>query len=173
MTKSNTPAAFIIGGSTKAIADAAIAKVIASIQKRGQSLQNDIHRAAVSVLAHTEAHGDITLANRLLDALPGMARKNALADWFVAFGKFTANKDDKNGMLAYNGEAVTMIAEATKLPFWEFKKEQAWVPFDFDKAVSKLLKQAATARTKGQENLPEERIASLRALLSAEAQAAL
>ena len=153
----------------KLLASAAeITKAIASIQKRGSTLQADIHVAAVSTLAHVEAHGDITLANRLLDALPGMARKNALADWFVAFGKFLPAEDDKNGMLVYGADKETLLSEATSTPFWEFKPEPKWVPFDFDKAVTAILKRAATARKKGEE-LDEVRLAALRNLLSPKA----
>lgn len=144
---------------------AEITKAIASIQKRGVTLQNDIHKTALSCLKHVEMHGDITLANRLLDAMPGMGRKNALADWFVAFGKFTASEDEKNGLLAYSSDKETMLSEATATPFWEFKPEPKWVPFDFDKAVTAVLKKAETARKKGQE-LDEVRLASLRGLLS-------
>lgn len=148
---------------------AEITKAIASIQKRGVSLQNDIHRAALSCLVHTEKHGDITLANRLIDALPGMARKNALADWFVAFGKFLPAEDDKNGMLVFGADKVSMISEATATPFWEFKPEPKWVPFDFDKAVTAILKKAEAARKKGEE-VPEDRITKLRELLTVDAE---
>mgnify|MGYP000654553662 CR=1 FL=1 len=52
----------------------AINTAITSISKRGKSLEKDIHVAAVSCLIHADKHGDITLAEKLvqgyLDGFP-------------------------------------------------------------------------------------------------------
>lgn len=159
MTKTSTPAFKLLGSSAE------ITKAIVSIQKRGQSLQRDIHVAACSILAHIEAHGDITLATRLLNAVPDMARKNHLTDWLIAFGKLTWDAEAK--ALAYDSDKVSMLAEAQATPFWEFKKEPAYQPFDFDKLVKAVLKRAETARKKG-EQLDETKIKALRDLLVSE-----
>lgn len=84
MAKATKQPAFKIIESAKAIDTA-----IASIAKRGKTLQADIHVAAVSCLVHADKHGDITLAVKLVEAVPSLARKNALRDWFIAHGKFS------------------------------------------------------------------------------------
>ncbi|AGW43585.1 hypothetical protein JG068_03 [Burkholderia phage JG068] len=61
-------------------------KAIASIANRGKKLDADIHQAACSTLAHAINHGDVTLAQKLVAAMPKSARTKALAAWFVDFG---------------------------------------------------------------------------------------
>lgn len=65
---------------------ALIQKAITSIQNRGGKLDADIHIAGVSVLAHADAHGDTTLADKLVQAMPKGARKLALVEWMLAYG---------------------------------------------------------------------------------------
>lgn len=158
------PKVKMIEGTTKAATETLVGKAIASIQARGKLLQRDIHVAAVSCLKHVELHGDVTLVNRLIDAVPDMTRKNVLRDWFCAFGKLTA--DEKAKTLVYNRDAVTMLAEATSTPFWSFKPEPAWVPFNFDKMIKAVIAKADKAKAKGEAADP--RVEKLRALIDAE-----
>lgn len=125
----------------------AINAAITSIAKRGKALDKDIHAAAVSTMVHADKHGDVTLANKLIEALPSTARKNALRYWFIAFGRFTYNTEGKT--LGYNHAATTQTAKATQTPFWQFKPEAEYVPFNAVQALESLLKRATKAVDNG------------------------
>lgn len=140
-----------------------IKAAIASINKRGKAFDKDVHIAAVSCLVHADKHGDITLANKLIEALPASQRKNALRDWFLAFGKF--NYDAQNKVFTFNGEATTQAAEAINTPFWEFKPEAVYVPFNAVAFLNSAIKRVENAAAKG-ENVPAELVKGLPALLA-------
>lgn len=118
----------------------AINTAISSIEKRGKALESDIHVCAVSIIAHTEKHGDITLANRLINAIPNLARKNALRDWFQAFGKFSYSQDAKE--MTYDKRKSTNETEAAAMPFWEFKAEAEYKGLDLEQAILSLIERA-------------------------------
>ena len=125
----------------------AINTAIASISKRGKSLEKDIHVAAVSCLIHADKHGDITLAEKLVQAVPSLARKNALRDWFIAHGKF--DYDAKAKQFKFDKASTTLVEEATVTPFWQFKPEVEYKPFDLDAAIQNTLKRALKAVENG------------------------
>lgn len=141
----------------------AIDTAIKSISTRGKTLERDIHVAAVSSLNHAELHGDITLAQKLVDAVPTMARKNALRDWFLAHGKFSYDVENKT--LTFNKKGVTLLQEAIDTPFWAFKPEPEYTPFDINAAVAHLLKRAEKAVEKG-EKVPTQKLEALRKLVA-------
>jgi hypothetical protein len=141
----------------------AIGKAIASLAKRGKAFDKDVHIAAMSCLIHADKHGDITLANKLIDALPASQRKNALRDWFLAFGKF--NYDQQNKTFTFNGAVQTQEAEAMSTPFWEFKPEAAYVPFNAIAFLNSAIKRVENAAAKG-EAVPVELVKGLPALLA-------
>lgn len=141
----------------------AIDTAIKSISRRGKTLERDIHVAAVSSLNHAELHGDITLAQKLVDAIPTMARKNALKDWFLAHGKFSY--DMANKALTYNKNGVTLLQEAIETPFWVFKPEAEYKPFDINTAVAQLVHRAEKAVEKG-EKVPTQKLEALRKLVA-------
>lgn len=137
----------------------AIEKAIVSIASRGKTLERDIHKAAVSCLNHADLHGDITLANKLVEAVPTMSRKNALRDWFMAFGKF--GYDAQNKALSYAKGGVTLLDDAIETPFWAFKPEAEYVPFDITKAVTQLIQRAEKAVERG-DKVPAAKLDQLR-----------
>ena len=139
----------------------AINTAIDSIKTRGKSLDKDIHQAAVSCLDHAEQHGDITLAEKLVKALPNSSRRNALRDWFMAYGKF--NYDMKSKGFTYDKEAVTNLEQAIVTPFWEFKPEIEYVPFNLKEQITRILVKAEKAIEKGEEVATED-LATLRQL---------
>lgn len=159
MTTKKTTAFKAIEGAT------AIAKAITSISTRGKSLDKDVHIAAVSCLIHADKHGDVTLATKLVAALPNSSRKNALRDWFLAFGKFTW--DTENKQFAYNKAATTLTNEAIAMPFWEFKPEPEYKPFDINAAIQQVISRATKAQEKG-ETVPKETLAKLQTLVQVE-----
>lgn len=143
---------------------AAINAAITSIAKRGKAFDKDVHIAAVSTLMHADQHGDITLAQKLVDALPASQRKNALRDWFLAFGKF--GYDQQNKTFTYNGEATTKTQEAMEKPFWAFKPEPAYVPFNASDFINNAIKRVNKAIKDG-EDVPETLILGLNELQTA------
>lgn len=140
-----------------------IQKAIKSIQVRGKALEKVLHQAAVSCLAHAGEHGDVTLAQKLVEAVPTLARKNALRDWFIAFGRFQYHDEKKTIVYAKGKE--TLLDEAIKMPFWEFKPEAEYIPFDFDKAITALLKRASQAKDKG-DSVDEAKLNKLKDLIT-------
>ena len=134
---------------------------IKSIAKRGKAFDKDVHVAAVSTLVHADKHGDITLAQKLVDALPASQRKNALRDWFLAYGKFSY--DMQNKAFTYKKDAVTQLETAINTPFWEFKPEAAYVPFDAVKFIEQAVKRVTKAVNDG-EKVPEALVTGLQDL---------
>lgn len=158
MTKAKLTTTFkLLTGAT------AINTAITSIQTRGKSLERDIHIAAVSCLNHAELHGDITLAEKLVQAIPQLARRNALRDWFLAHGKFSYDMTAKS--FTYKKDAVTQLEAAITTPFWEFKAEVEYKPFDMQAAVLQLVARAEKAMEKGEE-VSTEKLEALRKLVA-------
>jgi hypothetical protein len=141
-----------------------INKEIASIRKSVGTLENKIHVAAVSCLAHAGEHGDVTLMRNLVAALGKSQRKNALLDWAQAFGKFVYNETTKE--LDYCKTNNTDIDGAIASPFWEFKPEQAYQQFDMAAALAALLKKAEKAAQSDKQAVPvpEQALTELRRL---------
>src|SRR5271169_2850555 len=69
--------------------------LIGEIGSTATALQDSIHNAGVSCLAHIRDHGDTTLMTSLLGALPNGQRVKALAYWAAHFSndKATFYKD--------------------------------------------------------------------------------
>jgi hypothetical protein len=146
-----------------------IETAIAGIRTNGAKLEKLIHVAACSVLNHADKHGDVTLANKLIEALPGMTRKNALRDWLIQFGKF--KYDDTSKAMAYDAKASTRLGAAMETPFWLYKVEQAYRPVDLPAEILRLVAKcdrahSLTAEEKAgqKDNLPKELEAALRNL---------
>lgn len=128
-----------------------IDKAIASIKVRGAKLDESIWIAGLSVLAHVDTHGDTTLADRLVNAMPKGGRKLALVEWLLAFGKVAlldkgATDAKKAGRVFKLDRAKATQLEGAEAKAWyEFKPEApVATAFDAQKAVHALL-----ARIKG------------------------
>lgn len=136
-----------------------ILAAIKSLDNRGKSLQKDMHIIACSVLQHLARHSDVRvvekLVNGMLEAMPSMARTNALRNWFEMFGmvEFEGNKalfakDKKNNLEA-----------ALKKPFWTIKGNEGatYVPLVADTYVD----QQIARLEKDQKNGGHEKFAAL------------
>lgn len=146
--------------ATKAFApkfatQADLKKEIGLIQAAGKKLDERIQTAALSVLFHVEAHGDVTVAAGLFHALPKGARKNALAEWFMACGKMAINTDaatKKELPFVFDKSRSTDFEKAISMPWYTFKPE---VPvdqaFDFQGQLQALIKRAQSAQKAGKE----------------------
>lgn len=132
---------------------------IDSVQRRGKTLDNDIHVLGVSVLSHASEHGDTTLADRLVQALPKGSRKLALVEWMLAFGQVekldSKNVEDAQAIKAgrifkLNKERTLDLKSAAETSWVEFRQEAkistAW---DVQQAVKGLLTKYQNANAKG------------------------
>lgn len=139
------------------VGTAAIDKAIASVKNRGAKLDADIQLAGLSILAHIDQHGDTTLADRLFNAMPKGARRLALAEWFVTFGKVAAlaQKTDAEAIGAgrvfgYAKDRTTDMEGAGAKPWHECRKEAAPAEvFDVQAAFHALMKRIENAKSKG------------------------
>lgn len=115
---------------------AAIEAACVAFGKRADTLQNEAHKIACSVLAHVGEHSDVRVVAKFLDAMPGSYRTNAVREWFETFGPITF---DKNKPVFCQGRK-TKLGEAMEKPFWKFKPETAYVPLEAAKALESLIK---------------------------------
>jgi len=136
---------------------AGITKAIASISNRGAKLDTDIHACGVSVLAHASAHGDASLCDKLVHAMPKGGRKLALVEWMLAFGQI-AKLDPKADKDAIASGRVFKLDrtrtfnkdEAIGTPWTEFKKEApVLTAFDAQSAVHSVLSRIDSAVKSG------------------------
>jgi hypothetical protein len=140
----------------------AIDLAIKSIQSRGSKLSKDIHVTAVSCLNHIEKHGDITLLNRLVVALPGGWRSNAVKAWAEAFGK--VNYDTKAKAFVYDKAKKSNIEGAMEISPEDFKPEPEYKPMDLAAEIAKLIKKAEERVNSEADKVPVELLAKLRAV---------
>jgi hypothetical protein len=63
-----------------------ILKAIGSIGKASAKLTKDVQLCAVDCVIHAVLHGDVTLADQLVDALGKQGRKSSLRAWFEING---------------------------------------------------------------------------------------
>ncbi len=128
-------------------------KAITSIKNRGVKLDQDIHQAACSSIEHLAQHGDVTLCNRLLLAMPKSGRRNALAAWMLNFGRLALNdvKETKADMpMVYAKDKESDVVGGIAMPFWKFKVSEGGVAFMMDTylaSVSKRLQAALKTTT--------------------------
>lgn len=138
---------------------AEINKAIASIAARGKKLDSDIQTAGLSILNHVQEHGDSTLADKLVLALPKGSRKLALTEWLLAFGKLRilskTNPDDASriaggAIFAYDKTKHTDLESAAAKPWYDFKPEpDVLTAFDAQSAVQAVLTKLAKAQAGG------------------------
>ena len=140
---------------------AEINKAIASIATSGKKLDADIQAAGLSIIHHADAHGDSTLADKLVQALPRGSRKLALVEWMLAFAKLRlldkANPDDASriaagSFFAYDKTKRTDLESAAQKPWYDFKPEApVLTAFDAQAAVQGVLAKLTKAVAGGVE----------------------
>lgn len=137
----------------------AIEKAITSIKTRGAKLDQSIWECGVSCLAHASEHGDTTLLDKLLNALPKGARKLAFTEWVLAHGqvRLLSNKVKAEKVRIKNGGTFildrerTLDLEGAMAKSWvEFKPEPSvQTAFDLQGSVQSLVKRYEAAVAKG------------------------
>lgn len=130
----------LITGDTAKKSTELISKAITSIATRGKKLDNDIWIAGCSCINHLELHGDVTLLNRLVAAMPKGSRVNALREWIESFAKVRYNTETKE--FDYDKSKVNLLDDAMATSWVEFKPEPAYQAMDFDVELAKVIKKA-------------------------------
>ena len=123
-------------------------ELITRITKAGKRLDGDIQAAGLGCLHHLDAHGDITLVNRLYLGLPQGVRKSAMTAWLLAFGKLAANTADskKRVPFVYDKAKTTDLASASNNPWYKFSPDkEPDAVFDVRKALASLIARAGKA----------------------------
>ena len=126
---------------------------ISNIKMNGKALDGAIQDVGLSVLQHCAANGEVSLAIKLLNALPKGSRRNALVQWLVQFGPVQVELDKakaKTHPLAHNKAGVLDVEGAAAKPWWTCKPESALtVEFDFASQRQRLLQRAQKAMDAG------------------------
>lgn len=123
---------------------AQVLKNIGSIGRASAKLTKDIQATAVGCVEHAVNHGDVTLADQLVDALGKGLRKASLRAWFeknapmfIAKGKDKFSFDStRKGVWDAEREASLLA-----LPWEEAKPEEKVVSvFDVSESFDKFMK---------------------------------
>ena len=118
-----------------------IDRLIGSIKRRGKNLDTDIQLAALSAMQHHSLHGDTTLINRLVKAMPSGSRVNALKAYIETFGKVSYRK----GEFVHNKHKEFNLNGALERHWTTFKPEKAYQSIDDPiKLVEKLVERLET-----------------------------
>lgn len=141
----------------------ALKGLIARIKTAGAKLDTNIQVAGLSALQLIEDHSDIMAAEQLVEAMPRSARKHALVEWMLAYGKVRKlskeNPDDidaiaKGRVFAFDRKRKTDIDGACEKPWYEFKPERPLAEaFDAQAAAMSLMNRINNAANK---NIPVE-----------------
>lgn len=129
---------------------------IRSIKSKNVKLREQIHVVAVSIIGHTHAHGDATVATRLIDAMGRGLDRQALVTYFEDLGcvkwdkntaQFKINKSKREEMV-FDEEFLNSEACARWYDYARSKKELNSA-FDIETRVNSLLKQIDTIQEEG------------------------
>lgn len=127
---------------------ATILKNIGMIGKASKKLVDQIQETAVACAIHAIRHGDITLADQLVDAVGKGIRRASLRAWFERQGPFVIAKGKDKFSFAKEKAAELRLmndpelAEKLDSLKWEDAKPEAPVVsvFDVSEAVDNFLK---------------------------------
>ena len=130
-----------IGNTTLIEGTKSITRKITSIRTRGRKLDADIHTTALSCVYHAEQHGDVTLAERLMDSMPNGSRVKSLAVWLEDFFPMSVKKDKESGnwkvSLKKDRSAEDYQYEKAEAdPFWQHSVERDPRPLTVEQVLA-------------------------------------
>lgn len=136
--------------------DAQIVAAIPAIAKSTKTVQGNMHKLLVSILARWVETGDVRPAvkniNLLLAELDGTAiRTNAIKAWTEGFAGFVWNTEEKVFVAGTTKAKDVDVTEAAGAPFWQFSPEKAYQPFNLAAELAKIAKKAADRAKKADE----------------------
>ena len=104
-----------------------LAKALHNIVTCGDSLADQIHAVGIYAIDQANLHGNINVANRLLEAMGTKHDKARVITWLVEFGSFSYNKE--KGLTYRNRKDVSpetaqgFVDAAQESPYWVFTKQ--------------------------------------------------
>lgn len=150
---------------------------VAAVTKAHKELEQEIHLVACSALYHALKHYNATPMQDLLAGLGGSVRRNALIEWAVEYGHFAVNEEGKNVVYERREDAdfdaAKSLEQAMLVPFWEYKKEAPFIPFDLSAELEKLVKRAEKAAKDERNTLDDASFRALRELAKSAPQTVL
>lgn len=119
-------------------------------------LEKAIHEHAVVISDHINEHGDVTLADTLVNALGKSIRANALKQWFLDFGGCSWNDEKKKfgkaKDFAYDRDTALLN------PFYDWTPEPAFKPVDSMALINAVIKKLESAADDTSENGAKHKI---------------
>lgn len=156
--------------------DADFTKLAASIHRRTDTVQNDIHRYLVAVAVQWNSTGDSrpvpARVNSLIDGMPKGIRCNAIREWVERMLGLTyaLEGDNANSFVVGTAKGKDLdIDKLTQKRWFEMKPETPYKPLDLAADLQKLLKAAnkrADTATDA-DNIPLELLSALNTLAAA------
>ncbi|ASZ71974.1 hypothetical protein HOS18_gp28 [Aeromonas phage CF7] len=133
------------------LADDKLDDLIAKVIKASTTLQDQIQKVAIAIMAHAYKHGDYSRANTLVTGLGSGVRRAALVEWFFKAG-LKVNETTQAfdgwqgaGFIEKHWERIT----ATK--WYDCKPEQVWAGFDLNAELARIIKRAEGANAKAEQ----------------------
>lgn len=121
------------------------------IKTTGKKFDNKVHETAVQTIMHAQQHGDVTLVQSLLNAMPKSGRAEALAHWVREFTPLTVLGKAGNFSVKLSKKSVReyKIDDAEATPFYELTADMVVTAY----TLQTMHKQLATILRKGNEAL--------------------
>lgn len=145
---------------------------IATLKITGKALDQGIQEVGLSVLYHVGENREVSLAIKLLNAMPKGGRRNALVEWFILFGMIAVNTDKataKERPLVFDRDRTTNLEGAAAKPWYTCRPERpAAEVFDVEAKLRQLLKQLETAKAKGMTVKGEQYVSAMAKALTGE-----
>lgn len=129
----------------------AIMAKITRIKNNGAKFQALIVETCNDIAVHKAAHNDIDALTKLIDALPGSTRANAVIKWAEDFLHVTWNKDagfkcrpapDKETPIVHYRDGYGVNLECLKISPFEYTVEAEYKGFNLAAEMAKLVDRA-------------------------------
>lgn len=127
------------------------ASINASIVKwagRGKAVKEEGQTIAVGIMKHMDVHGDYTMIDNLFTATKtafGNGLQLAMKEYFLKY-TWLAYDEDKKTFFKDKSKSMN-IEGAEKEKWYDIERPARAVPFDFQKAAERLVKQAIDNKT--------------------------
>lgn len=115
----------------------AIVAAIADVATTGKKLDEMIHVAAASIVAHIAEHREVSLANQLIEAMPKGSRVNAVIAYFDKVSQATYDSVSKTFTFDRNKSADQELAVSKS--WTEYKPEAPYGGMDLRAVMLKMI----------------------------------
>lgn len=130
--------------------DAKLDDMIAKVIKASGTLQDQIQKVGIAIMAHAYKHGDYSRATTLVNGLGTGVRKAALVEWFYRAGLKVDEQTD--AFIGWQGADFIKKHwdRITETKWYDCKPENVWGGFDLNAELAKLIKRAEQAGKKAE-----------------------